>query len=142
MWMGTDSLSLDPEKLRGSERNKVEIRQIANEVLNDPSVKDVGTFIVKMNERGVKVEVLRNKTPERKMKTLIYRKGNHSFVASKIGKRFTPNNILKELDRRSAQAERLRMTTTIGPNNQWVHLDGSPVAPTTFGNIEISSGQQ
>jgi hypothetical protein len=140
--MGTDSLSLDPEKLRGSERNKVEIRQIANEVLNDPSVKDVGTFIVKMNERGVKVEVLRNKTPERKMKTLIYRKGNHSFVASKIGKRFTPNNILKELDRRSAQAERLRMTTTIGPNNQWVHLDGSPVAPTTFGNIEISSGQQ
>ena len=95
-----------------------------------------------MNERGVKVEVLRNKTPERKMKTLIYRKGNHSFVASKIGKRFTPNNILKELDRRSAQAERLRMTTTIGPNNQWVHLDGSPVAPTTFGNIEISSGQQ
>lgn len=140
--MGTDSLSLDPEKLRGSERNKVEIRQIANEVLNDPSVKDVGTFIVKMNERGVKVEVLRNKTPERKMKTLIYRKGNHSFVASKIGKRFTPNNILKELDRRSAQAERLRMTTTIGPNNQWVHLDGSPVAPTTFGNIEISSEQQ
>ena len=40
--MGTDSLSLDPEKLRGSERSKVEIRQIANEVLNDPSVKDVG----------------------------------------------------------------------------------------------------
>lgn len=116
--MGTDSLSLDPEKLRGSERSKVEIRQIANEVLNDPSAKDVGTFIVKMNERGVKVEVLRNKTPERKMKTLIYRKDNHSFVASKIGKRFTPNNILKELDRRSAQAERLRMTTTIGPNNQ------------------------
>lgn len=27
--MGTDSLSLDPEKLRGSERSKVEIRQIS-----------------------------------------------------------------------------------------------------------------
>ncbi len=140
--MGTDSLSLDPEKLRGSERSKVEIRQIANEVLNDPSVKDVGTFMAKMKDRGIQVEVLRDKTPEQKMKTLIYKKGNHSFVASKIGKRFTPNNVLKELDRRSAQAERQHMATTIDPNNQWVYLDGSPVAPTTFGNIEITPEQQ
>ena len=138
----TDSLSLDPEKLRGSERSKVEIRQIVNEVLNDPSVKDVGTFIDKMKDRGIQVKVLRDKTPEQKMKTLIYKKGNHSFVASKIGKRFTPNNVLKELDRRSAQAERQHMATTIDPNNQWVHLDGSPVAPTTFGNIEITPEQQ
>lgn len=140
--MGTDSLSLDPEKLRGSERSKVEIRQIANDVLSDPAVLNVAAFIERMKDRGVKVEVLRDKTPEQKMKTLIYRKGNHSFVASKIGKRFTPNNVLKELDRRSAQAERLRMATTINPNNQWVHLDGSPVAPTTFGNIEITPEQQ
>ena len=34
------------------------------------------------------------------------------------------------------------MATTIDPNNQWVHLDGSPVAPTTFGNIQITSEQQ
>lgn len=140
--MGTDSLSLDPEKLRGSERSKVEIRQIANEVLNDPSVKDVGTFIAKMNERGVKVEVLRDKTPERKMKTLIYRKGNHSFVASKIGKRFTPKNVTNELHCHAVRAEQERMSTTVDSNNQWVHLDGSPVAPTTFGNIEITLEQQ
>lgn len=95
-------LSLDPEKLRGSERSKVEIRQIANEVLNDPSVKDVGTFMAKMKDRGIKVEVLRNKIPEQKMKTPIYRKGSHSFVASKIGKRFTPNNVVKELNRHAA----------------------------------------
>lgn len=140
--MGTDSLSLDPEKLRGSERSKVEIRQIANKVLNDPSVKDVGTFMAKMKDRGIHVEVLRDKTPEQKMKTLIYRKGNHSFVASKIGKRFTPNNIANELHRRAARAEQERMSTTVDPNNQWVHLDGSPVAPTTFGNIEITPVQQ
>lgn len=140
--MGTDSLSLDPEKLRGSERSKVEIRQIANEVLNDPSVKDVGTFMAKMKDRGIQVEVLRDKTPEQKMKTLIYRKGNHSFVASKIGKRFTPNNIANELHRRAARAEQERMSTTVDPNNQWVHLDGSPVAPTTFGNMEITPEQQ
>lgn len=91
--LGTDSLSLDPEKLRGSERNKVEIRQIANEVLNDPAVLNVAAFIERMKDRDVKVEVLRDKTPEQKMKTLIYRKGNHSFIASKIGKRFTPNNV-------------------------------------------------
>lgn len=140
--MGTDSLSLDPEKLRGSERSKVEIRQIANEVLNNPSVKDVGTFIAKMNERGVKVEVLRAKTLERKMKTLIYRKGNHSFVASKIGKGFTPKNVTNELHRHAVRAEQERMSTTVDPNNQWVHLDGLPVAPTTFGNIKITSEQQ
>lgn len=140
--MGTDSLSLDPEKLRGSERSKVEIRQIANEVLSDPAVLNVDTFIESMKERGVKVEVLRDKMPEQKMKTLIYRKGNHSFVASKIGKRFTPNNVIKELNRHAAQAEQERMSSTVDPNNQWVHLDGSPVAPTMFGNIEITPEQQ
>ena len=140
--MGTDSLSLDPEKLRGSERSKVEIRQIANEVLNDRSIHDVNTFRQELKKRGVKVEVRYDQTPEQKMETLIYRKGRHSFVASKIGKRFTPNNVLKELDRRSAQAERQHMATTIDPNNQWVYLDGSPVAPTTFGNIEITPEQQ
>lgn len=140
--MGTDSLSLDPEKLRGSERSKVEIRQIANEVLNNPSVKDVGTFIATMKDRGVQVDILRDKTPEQKMKTLIYRKDNHSFVASKIGKRFTPNNIANELHRRAARAEQEQMSTTVNPNNQWVHLDGSLVAPSTFGNIEITPEQQ
>lgn len=100
--MGTDSLSLDPEKLRGSERSKVEIRQIANEVLSNSAVLNVAAFIERMKDRGVKVEVLRDKTPEQKMKTLIYWKGNHSFVASKIDKRFTPNNVVKELNRHAA----------------------------------------
>lgn len=140
--MGTDSLSLDPEKLRGSERSKVEIRQIANEVLNGRSIRDVGTFIQELKNRGIKVDILRDKTPEQKIKTLIYRKGSHSFVASKIGRRFTPNNVLNELNRRSAQAERQRMAITIDPGNQWVHLDGSPVAPKTFGNIAITPEQQ
>ncbi len=140
--MGTDSLSLDPEKLRGSERSKVEIRQIANEVLNDRSIHDVATFRQELKKRGVKVEALYDRTPEQNMKTLIYRKGNHSFIASKIGRRFTPNSILKELNRREAQAERHKMATTIDPHNQWVHLDGSPVAPTMFGNIEITPEQQ
>lgn len=140
--MGTDSLSLDPEKLRGSERSKVEIRQIANEVLNDRSIHDVATFRQELKKRGVKVEALYDKTPKQNMRTLIYRKGNHSFIASKIGRRFTPNSILKEFDRREAQAERQRMATTIDPNNQWVHLDGSPVAPTMFGNIKITPEQQ
>lgn len=140
--MGTDSLSLDAEKLRGSERSKVEIRQIANEVMNDKSIHDVGTFMQELKRRGVNVDILRDKTPEKKMKTIIYRKGKHSFVASKIGRRFTPNNVLNELNRRAAQAERQRMSTTIDPNNQWVYLDGSPVAPTTFGNIQITPEQQ
>lgn len=106
--MGTDSLSLDPEKLRGSERSKVEIRQIANEVLSNPAVLNVDTFIERMKEKGVKVEVLRDKSPEQKMKTIIYRKGNHSFVASQIGKRFTPNNVVKELNRHAASHRQVK----------------------------------
>ena len=31
---------------------------------------------------------------------------------------------------------------TIDSANRWVHLDGSPVAPTKFGNIEITPEQQ
>ncbi len=106
--MGTDSLSLDPEKLRGSERSKVEIRQIANEVLSNSAVLNVAAFIARMKDRGVKVEVLRDKTSEQKMKTLIYRNGNHSFVASKIGKRFTPNNVVKELNRHAASHRQVK----------------------------------
>ena len=34
------------------------------------------------------------------------------------------------------------MATTIDPHNQWVHLDGSPVAPTMFGNLGITPEQQ
>ena len=113
--MGTDSLSLDPEKLRGSERSKVEIRQIANEVLSNSAVLNVAAFIARMKDRGVKVEVLRDKTPEQKMKTLIYWKGNHSFVASKIDKRFTPNNVVKELNRHAEHAEQVRMSSTVTP---------------------------
>lgn len=93
---------------RGSERSKVEIRQIANEVLSDPAVLYVATFIERMKDRGVKVEVLRDKTPEQKMKTIIYRKGNHSFVASQIGKRFTPNNVVKELNRHAASHRQVK----------------------------------
>ena len=33
--------SLDPEKLRGSERSRAEIRQIADKVLNNRSIGDV-----------------------------------------------------------------------------------------------------
>lgn len=94
---------------------------------------DSGTLITKMNDRGVKVGGLRDKTPEQKMKFLIYRKDSHSFVVSEIGKRFTPNNVANKLHRRAERAEQERMSTMIAPNNQWRHLDDSLVAPTTLG---------
>lgn len=97
---------------------------------------DSGTLITKKNDRGVKVGGLRDKTPEQKMKFLIYRKDNHSFVVSEIGKRFTPNNAANKLHRRAARAEQERMSTMIAPNNQWRHLDDSLVAPTTLGDIK------
>lgn len=101
---------------------------------------DSGTLITKKNDRGVKVGGLRDKTPEQKMKFLIYRKDNHSFVVSEIGKRFTPNNAANKLHRRAARAEQERMSTMIAPNNQWRHLDDSLVAPTTLGDIKNYTG--
>ena len=76
------------------------------------------------------------------MKLLIYRKDNHSFVVSEIGKRFTPNNVANKLHRRAARAEQERISTMIAPNNQWRHLDDSLVAPTTLGDIKITPEQQ
>ena len=88
-----DSLSLDTSKLRGAEKSRIEIRQIGHEVLKDKSISDWPTFQRRMKERGVKVKCLWKDDARTKIKTLIYAKGNHSFVASKIGKDYTPTGL-------------------------------------------------
>ena len=95
--MAEDSLSIDTSKLRGSEKSRIEIRQIGHEVLKDKSITDWPTFQKRMKERGVTVKALwEDKFAEdRKLKSFIYVRGNHSFVASKIGKDYTPNGLRK-----------------------------------------------
>ncbi len=141
--MGTDSLNLDTSKLRGSERSRVEIIQAATEVLRDTSITDWPSFRDTLARRGITATALfSGEGDERKLKTIIYKKGRHSFVASKIGKSFTPAALVREFKFRSEQAEQHKMANTPDPANRWVHIDGTPIAPTEFGGVQITPEQQ
>lgn len=93
-----DSLSLDTSKLRRAEKCRIEIRQIGHEVLKDKSITDWPTFQKRMKERGVNVKCLWKDDARTKIKTLVYAKGNHSFIASKIGKNYTPTGLLTQFE--------------------------------------------
>lgn len=141
--MGTDSLNLDTSKLRGSERSRVEIIQTATEVLRDASISDWPAFRDALARMGITATALfSGEGDERKLKTIIYKKGRHSFVASKIGKNFTPAALVREFKFRSGQTEQQRMATTPDPSNRWVYLNGTPIAPTEFGGIQLTPEQQ
>lgn len=141
--MGTDSLNLDTSKLRGAERSRVEIIQAATKMLRDTSISDWSTFRDALARMGITATSLfSGEGDERKLKTIIYKKGRHSFVASKIGKCFTPAALAREFKFRSEQTERQRMATTPDPANRWVYLDGTPIAPTEFGGIQLTPEQQ
>ncbi len=141
--MGNDSLSLDTGKLRGSERSRVEIIQAATEVLNDRSINEWKIFRDALAQRGiVAYGLFSGEDDDKKLKSIIFKKGRHSFVASKIDKRFTPTALLRELRNRREAATRQHMATTPDPNNQWIHLDGSPIPPTVFGDMKITPEQQ
>lgn len=141
--MGTDSLNLDTSKLRGSERSRVEIIQAATEVLRDVTITDWPMFRNALARRGIIANALfSGEGDERKLKTIIYKKGRHSFVASKIGKSFTPSALVREFKFRSEHTEQQKKANTPDPANRWVHIDGSPIAPTEFGGIQITPEQQ
>ena len=141
MTIAEDSQSLDPTKLRGSERSKVEIRQIAADVLKDKAITDWPTFQKAMKTKGVIVSPLKDKETG-KLKTVLYKKGRHSFVASKIGKKFTAPTLSREFNKREEAQHKASLSTTVDPKNPWIHLDGSPVPPASFADIQISEAQQ
>ena len=55
---------------------------------------------------------------------------------------FHPAALVREFKFRSEQAEQQKMANTPDPANRWVHIDGSPIAPTEFGGIQITPEQQ
>lgn len=136
-----DSLSLDPTKLRGSERSRVEIRQIAAAVLKDKTITNWPTFQQVMKANGIIVSPLKDKQTG-ELKTVLYKRGCHSFVASKIGKNVTVPALSREFQQRQEAQQQILKATTVDPKNSWIHLDGSPVAPTSFADIPISKAQQ
>ena len=73
--MGNDSLSLDPEKLRGSERSRVEIIQAATEVLNDRSINEWKIFRDALAQRGiVAYGLFSGEDNDKKLKSIIFKK--------------------------------------------------------------------
>lgn len=92
-----DSLSLDTSKLRDAEKSRVEIRQIGHAVLKDPSLHSMRNFQDMMKARGVIVRPLwEDDETKEKLKTIIYQRGRHSFVASKIGSAYTYKSLLNK----------------------------------------------
>lgn len=138
--MGRDKFSVDPNKLRGSERSRYEIAQAVHTVLENPSVTGWKSFFSELSKHGITVKPIYSE--DKRLKTIIYAKGRHSFKASKIDRNFTPVQLQKEFNRRSDTVKRSYMANTPDPNNKWVHLDGSPIAPTEFNGISITAEQQ
>ncbi len=98
--MGNDSLNLDAAKLRGSERSRVEIIQAATEVLNDKSINEWKLFRNALAQRGIDAYgIFEGEDDDKKLKSIIYKKGRHSFVASKIGKRFTQTPTIQRVQK-------------------------------------------
>lgn len=107
-----DSLSLDTLKLRDAEKSRIEIRQIGHAVLQDKSVRGLREFINRMSAKGVTVKPLwEDDETKEKLKTIIYRRGRYSFVASKIGSAYTYNSLLKNFE-----AKRAEISTTPKPS--------------------------
>lgn len=138
--MGNDKFSVDPRNLRGSERSRYEIAQAINAVLKDPAVTGWKAFFGELSRHAISVKPIYSE--DKQLKTIIYAKGRHSFKASKIDRRFTPFQLQKVFNRRTEAATRKYMANTPDPNNQWIHLDGSPIAPAEFNGVMITAEQQ
>lgn len=138
--MGNDKFSVDPRKLKGSERSRYEIAQAINATLKDPAVTGWKVFFSELSRHGINVKPIYGE--DKRLKTIIYAKGQHSFVASKIDRKFTPLQLQREFDRRSEVARREYMANTPDPHNQWIHLDGSPIAPAEFNGVRLTAEQQ
>ena len=138
--MGSDKFSGDPRNLRGSERSRYEIAQAINAVLKDPAVTSWKAFFGELSGHGISVKPIYGE--DKRLETIIYSKGRHSFKASKIDRKFTLFQLQKEFDRRRETARREHMANTPDPRNQWIHLDGSPIAPVEFNGVMITAEQQ
>lgn len=148
-----DSLSLGTSKLRGAEKSRIEIRQIGHEVLKDKSITDWPTFQRRMKEQGVNVKCLwkDSDAKELEIKTLIYAKGNHSFIASKIGKNYTPTGLLIQFEANlksrmapTAKAAPMAPTPAAAPQPQATAISLSTPSlgsqPTDDANMVLGGG--
>lgn len=94
---GEDKMSVDLRKLKGKERARYEIAQsIGDAIVCNRTITDFRKLQDELKKRGIGAKPIFD--PDNRIKTIIYKKGRYSFVASKIDRRFTPKGILKLFD--------------------------------------------
>ena len=139
---GKDKLTVDVTKLKCKDRAQYEIAQgIADTLILNEAIMDFASLQAALKERDISAERLLDSNG--KVKTIIYKKGRYSFVASKIDKRFTPKGLQGLFDRRiEIQAQQMKVTEPPKPSNPWINADGTPKAPTHYGEMAITPQQQ
>lgn len=139
---GKDKLEVDVTKLKGKERARYEIAQgVADTLILNESITDLASLQAALKERGISTEKLLDANG--KVKTIIYKKGRYSFVASKIDKRFTPKGLQHLFDRRiEMQNQQAKVSEPAKSSNPWISSDGTPIAPTHYGDIALTPQQQ
>lgn len=139
---GKDKLTVDVTKLKCKDRAQYEIAQgIADTLILNEAITDFASLQTALKERDISAEKLLDANG--KVKTIIYKKGRYSFVASRIDKRFTPKGLQRLSDRRiEMQASQMKAAEPLKPSNPWINADGTPKAPTRYGDISITPQQQ
>lgn len=91
---GEGKMEVDPRKLKGKERARYEIAQgIGDAIVCNRAITDFRTLQDELKKRDIVAKPIFDS--DNRIKTIIYKKGRYSFVASKIDRRFTPNGLLK-----------------------------------------------
>lgn len=139
--LGNDKFSVDPNKLRGTEKAKYEIARSLREVMADETISDFKTLKTRLSQYGISAKPYFVEDDDN-ARSIIYKKNGHSFLASKIDRRYTPRALDMEFARRKRRASREYMSNTPDPNNQWAYLDGSPIPITEFAGIRLTPQQE
>ncbi len=121
---GEDKMSVDPRKLRGKERVRYEIAQgIADTLLLKPTITDFRTLQDALKKRGIEAKPIFDS--DNRIKTIIYKKGRYSFVASKIDRRFTPRGLLRIFDRNMELSQK-RSASSVQSCNRYSTATAAP----------------
>lgn len=113
---GEGKMEVDPRKLKGKERTRYEIAQgIGDAIVANRSITNFRTLQDELKKRGIGAKPIFDS--DNRIKTIIYKKGRYSFVASKIDRRFTPNGLLK-LFNKNLELNQRQSATNVQPVNK------------------------
>lgn len=132
---GEDKMGVDPRKLKGKERARYEIAQgIADTLVINRNITDFRTLQDELKKRGIGAKPIFDSG--NRIKTIIYKKGRYSFVASKIDRHFTPSGLLKIFNKNKELNQQHSTTNPQAVSKQAASTEsqspGSPIRLTTL----------